>query len=190
MDKGTGLGLAVVHGIVQAHDGEIVVQSQPGHGTAFVVYFPAASDAMTSGAQSDAIPVPASADEASTRHVLLVEDDPHLRDLESTRLRHLGYSVTACPDANAALVALREPSSPIDLVLTDYAMPDMDGLALVRRLREQDFDGPIVVMSVYGGHLSEEDVRDAGADAFLHKPVGGRQLRRCLREVRAFRKQA
>jgi PAS domain S-box-containing protein len=183
--KGTGLGLAVVHGIVSAHDGTVVVHSREGHGTSFVVYLPMDDDA-TDPAQAPAPPEPAATGSHGTprRRVLLVDSNAPRRTSDCSRLRRLGCAVTACGDAAAARSALADaPSGAIDLVITGFDLPDTDGLAFTRSLRRDGYDGPIVIASVYGAHVTDENARAAGADAFLHRPMGPRDWNPLVRTL-------
>ena len=171
---GTGLGLPVVHGIVQAHDGEITVVSEQGEGTTFTVFLPALDD--------DA-PEPPSPSDPETGHILLVDDDAQVLDLESMRLEHMGYTVTAVDRADDARAALNDAPEAFDLVLTDYAMPGLNGLDLIQALRNDGHDQPIVLMSGFSARVSADEVHAAGAQAYLRKPVGTRELRRALRHT-------
>ena len=173
--KGTGLGLSVVHGIVRAHSGEITVFSEPGEGTTFNVYLPC-SDAVT---DEETPPMDASTDD-TRGHVLFVEDDEQVTELETIRLQRLGYEVTTRTNGKAALDAVADVPAPIDLVLTDYAMPKMNGLELARELRRRDIDVPIILMSGFSAQVSEDDVREAGVLEFLRKPVSTTVLRDAL----------
>ena len=177
LGKGTGLGLSVVHGIVQAHDGEIAVYSEPGKGTTFDVYLPHASnpEADASGARADDEPP---AEHAG--HVLVVDDDRSITELESMRLRRLGYTVTCHTSAAAVLQAIDDTPAAFDLILTDYAMPGMNGLALTRALRERDYDGPVILMSGFSAQVAPEDMQEAGVTSFLRKPVGSDELKQTL----------
>ena len=173
--KGTGLGLSVVHGIVRAHSGEITVFSEPGEGTTFNVYLPC-SDAVTTRESNT---MEADIDDARG-HVLFVEDDEQVTELETIRLRRLGYEVTTRSNGKAALDTLMEAETPVDLVLTDYAMPKMNGLELAQELRRRGIDVPIVLMSGFSAQVSEDDVQKAGVSEFLRKPVSTAVLRDAL----------
>ena len=175
--KGTGLGLSVVHGIVQAHEGEITVFTQPGQGTTFNVYIPCASENAAADATGDAT---GDADDAPTEHVLFVDDDDQVVDLESVRLHGFGYEVSTHQTAQDALDAIEEHPEAFDLVLTDYAMPGMNGLTLIRTLRDRGYTMPIILMSGFSAKVSEEEVLQAGAEMFLRKPVGSSEMEDAL----------
>lgn len=173
--EGTGLGLSVVHGIVQAHNGEITVRSEPGEGSTFNVYIPSASEREV-GEQT-------SGDEGPSGHILFVDDDEQVLALERVRLRGLGYEVTTRPSARAALEALESAPERYDLVLTDYAMPGMNGLSFICKVQERGHEIPTLLMSGFSARVSEEDVLQAGAEAFLRKPVPRNELAEILREA-------
>jgi PAS domain S-box-containing protein len=176
--EGTGLGLSVVHGIVQSHDGSISVFSEAGEGTTFHIYLPAASGLTSEdrSAETTRGEPSAPAFAAPSTHVLLVDDDEQVRDLESVRLSDMGYAVTTAAGGPAALDRIEARPNAYDLVLTDYLMPDMSGLQLVRQLRDAGYNQPVIVMSGFSARVTEADVRAAGAADFLHKPVGRSEL--------------
>jgi len=181
VDKGTGLGLSVVHGIVQAHGGEVNVHSQPGEGTTFHVYLPSADATAMDADDADA-----DASDARPR-ILLVDDDEQVRSLEETRLSGLGYDVTTMNHAEAALQHLRDHD--VDIVITDYLMPEMNGLELIEALRGEGHTAPVLVMSGFSARVSEDQVRAAGAAEFLRKPVGRRELKDALSRAQAAEKK-
>ena len=178
--SGTGLGLSVVHGIVQSHDGEVAVYSEPGEGTTFNVYLPCVPD----DAPHPVGPSPSDTEaDPNGRHVLFVDDDAQIVELEAVRLRRLGFSVTPCRSAPEALQAFDDASAPFDLVVTDYAMPEMNGLDLSRELRDRGYERPILVMSGFSAQVSPDAMRTAGVTSFLRKPVGSEELKRTLMRV-------
>jgi PAS domain S-box-containing protein len=172
--KGTGLGLSVVHGIVQAHEGEVTVFTQPGEGTTFNVYLPCASETASTDTRNGAAPG------GPSGHILFVDDDEQVLDLETVRLRGFGYEVTTRQTARAALDAIETTARTYDLVLTDYAMPGMSGMTLIRELKDRGCEVPIILMSGFSAKVSEEDVLQAGAEMFLRKPVGSNELEDAL----------
>jgi len=134
--KGTGLGLASVHGIVKAHHGFVRVESKPGLGTVFRVFLPA-RDGLAAVPVPAPAPAPApAANEAPAASILVVDDDPAVLMVTSRFLQRMGYDVIPAAGGREALDALRQHRDAVQLVITDFSMPDMDGPALAPRLHE------------------------------------------------------
>ncbi len=174
--EGTGLGLAVVHGIVEEHEGVIVVDSDLGRGTVFHVYLPAIERvALTPPGPTSAIPL------GRGQHVLLVDDEPAIVRVGRQMLERLGYRVTAVDSARAAVEAFAAAPGSFDLVLSDLTMPEQTGLDLCQRLR---LIHPTVSFVLASGH---PDVLDAacppGVDAILSKPFATARLAHVLDRI-------
>ena len=135
--EGTGLGLSVVHGIVQAHEGAIVVDSQPGKGATFTLYLPAAEAAAGAPAPEESASAAAAPRRRSDsgQHILYLDDDESLVLLVKRLLERRGYRVSGYTDQREALAALRADPAAFDLVVTDYNMPGMSGLDVAREVR-------------------------------------------------------
>jgi PAS domain S-box-containing protein len=147
--RGTGLGLAVVHGIVSDHGGVISVDSAPGRGSTFHVYLPR-GDASSAPLELVAEPVSAApAAESAPPHVLCVDDDDVMRLAEQGVLEALGYLVTSFADAAEALEAVRTAPHAFDLVVADYNMPGMSGLELARALAALRPGLPVIISTGY-----------------------------------------
>ncbi len=141
---GSGLGLSTVYGIVRQSDGYIEVESEPGGGTGFIIYLPVAESA------APAAPVePVRSPGGSGETVLVVEDDPRVRAIVDRTLREAGYRVLEAEDGQAALELLARTGSPPDAVITDLAMPRMNGRTLAARLRVLQPGLPVLFMSGY-----------------------------------------
>jgi len=138
--KGTGLGLATVHGIVQHAGGRIDVRSQVGRGTTFTVTLPRTDLAPEQAANAPALHAPRG-------RVLVVDDDDQVRRLTERMLRHAGYDVTAAASGPDALAVARD--TPFDILLTDMVMPGMSGRDLARELGREHPDTRIIFMSGY-----------------------------------------
>jgi PAS domain S-box-containing protein len=143
---GTGLGLSVVHGIVNQTGGHIRVGSEPGKGTTFTVYFPVTVAGRPSEPADAREPAPL----AHGRVALLAEDDALVRAMAARGLDEAGYTVIEAANGRAALEAVRDHTSPVDIVVTDLGMAEMDGYELGRILHEERPDLPILYMSGYG----------------------------------------
>ena len=139
--QGSGLGLAVVHGIVQAHQGRIVVRSEPGAGACFTLHFPRAAGAgALPPPEAAGPPPPARLRPGRGQHVLYVDDDEVLREVAGRLLQRAGWRVSTCEDAVQALALLDDPAQDVALLVSDLDMPGASGLALcaaVRRRRPQ-----------------------------------------------------
>lgn len=163
--KGTGLGLSVVHGIVQGHDGAIAVTSQPGRGTTFRVYFPAAAEPVQASAPQAAEPR-----RGDGQHILYLDDEEPLVLLATRMLERLGYRVSAFTETEAALRAFRAAPADFDLVIADLNMPDASGLHVAADMLKLRPQMPVVLCS---GHVTEDlrqRARDAGIREVLYKP--------------------
>ena len=155
--EGTGLGLSVVHGIVQTHDGAITVESTPGRGTTFTVYLPPDSNvaAALSSPVTQATPV---RDEGAGRHILYLDDEEALVFLVKRLLERRGYRVSGYSNQNEALAALSAAPDSFDMVVTDYNMPGMSGLDVAHEVRILRPELPVVIAT---GFVDEDLPRQA-----------------------------
>jgi len=179
LGKGTGLGLPTVYGIVTQAGGTIAIESEPGHGSTFRIYFPRFID----GSIAPSAEEPARPSLHGTETVLLVEDDPALRALSVRILQSNGYTVLAANNGVEALELAAAYPEPIDIVATDVVMPEMGGRALVERLLETREDIKVLFMS---GYTSDEVIRLGvleGRTAFLQKPFAPNRLASVVRDV-------
>jgi len=176
--KGTGLGLATVHGIVARTGGSITVDSELGKGTSFTVHFPMADPAE----QVVAAPAHVARAAAGVQTVLVVEDAAGLREVTRRLLERLGYSVLVAANADEAR-ALFEQNPSIDLLLTDVVMPGASGPELVVQLMERRPTLKVIYMSGYTDEaIVHHGILDSGV-AFLQKPFSSETLGRTLREA-------
>jgi CheY-like chemotaxis protein len=180
--QGSGLGLATVFGIVKQSGGHIVAESQPGLGTSLKLFFPSVQQ-ESEGAESAAATDPEVEPIRESRTILLVEDDPLVRNMVERSLAESGFRIVAASTGTEALALALTPGERIDTVLTDLAMPDMGGRELARRLAEQRPGLPIVFMS---GYTDDDVIRRGLLDdglPFLEKPLTPAALVRQMREV-------
>lgn len=174
--KGTGMGLAVVHGIVDKHEGRIEVESAPGQGTTFFVYLPVASgiEAPQQGKKSRSMA-------GGTESILVVDDEQMVADYLKGFLEQLGYHISICNDGNSALALFERDPTAFDLVITDQTMPGKTGFELARTMLALRPELPIILCSGYSSALSTERVTKAGIREFLMKPVSLHDLAPVIR---------
>ena len=179
---GTGLGLSVVHGIVQKHQGAMEVHSQPGQGTTFTVLFPFADHGLPV-TEEDLVRETFSGQE----RILLVDDEEVLGALGKQGLQLLGYRVTGRSDSREALDEFQKRPKDFDLLITDLAMPGLSGLELTNRIRKLRPDLPaILVTGAFQGPQSMEGITSPFDDV-IYKPVTIQEMARSVRRVIAQR---
>jgi PAS domain S-box-containing protein len=148
MGKGTGLGMAMVYGLVKQHEGFIELDSEPGRGTTVRMHFPAASaSARPAGSRPVAVRPVAKRPPGGTERILVVDDEEGVRRTAVRVLSRHGYQVEEAADGEQALERVRNVGLPFDLVLSDLAMPRMNGLRLYEALRERGIESPVLLMS-------------------------------------------
>ena len=171
-DRGTGLGLATCHGIVEQNGGAIRVESQLGRGTTFRITFPRDSGAGLPVVEVE--PSPRQVPAPACRTILLVEDEALVRDLVRQLLEREGYRVLVAEDCERALALLDEAGA-VDAILTDLVLPGVGGRGVIRAVRELLGPVPALLMSGYHDEALDTSPLEAG-EAFLEKPFTARQL--------------
>ena len=173
--KGSGLGLAVVNGIVKRHNGAITVLSEPGKGTTFSVYIPRIETAT-------AIPIETPHEALiGAESILLLDDEQAVVKMGSAILKRLGYKVTTETDSLRALEVFSAGPDEFDLIITDYAMPNLTGIALAREIRRIRPDMPILLCTGYSEKITSDSVRELGIELLL-KPYRLRQISEVVRK--------
>jgi CheY-like chemotaxis protein len=174
---GTGLGLAVVRGIIKKYGGSIHVTSQPGKGTVFTVFLPRLSEPEpTADAVADPLP-------SGTEKLLIVDDEEALVELDGEMLRTLGYAVECHTNPIQALETFRRHPDRFDLVITDMTMPQMTGVELARNLLDIRPNIPIVLCTGFNEGLSDEQAQKIGIKVLEMKPLEMRDLAQTVRRV-------
>lgn len=184
---GTGLGLSVAHGIIQAHQGALLVQSAPGQGAVFSIYLPA--QVVPSTAAESAPPRKPSRKGRGER-ILFVDDELSLAVITEKILTRMGYAVTRFDRAERALERFRETPGDFDLAITDYAMPGMSGTDLAQALLQLRADLPVLLLSGYADQTVHEVARTIGIREVLLKPLAVEGLRQAVSRALASAKAA
>jgi CheY-like chemotaxis protein len=175
--KGTGLGLSTAMIIVKGHKGFVNVYSEPRKGTRFAIYLPAAASETESESKSAASDIP----HGNGETILVVDDEAMIREIAQATLERFGYKVLTAANGKEALQVIADAGQTISLVVTDLAMPEMDGQALVQHLRENSSEILVVAMSGLVGPEQAAEMRAIGVDTILNKPFSAMAL---LTEIR------
>lgn len=178
MGKGTGLGLASAYGLIKQHKGFIEVESKPGLGTSFNIYFPAlkSGDPKKSAHAEEVL-------KGGTESILVAEDDDIIRALTSSILREFGYTVMLAKDGNDAINVFRENQDRISLLLLDVIMPRKNGKDAYEEIRMMRPGIKVLFISGYSADMiSQEGILEKGL-SFISKPVSPSELLRKVREV-------
>jgi PAS domain S-box-containing protein len=175
--KGTGLGLAIVYGIVKQHNGFIDVYSEPGHGTSFKIYLPAAELSAEQSISRDQTPL-----KGGKETILLVEDEKMLRSATKTMLEKLGYKVLEAVDGVEAVSQFEANMDMISITLMDVIMPNKNGLDAYQEIRAIRPDAKVIFISGYTRGETAREIQDEGLELLL-KPVSVRELLDKIRKV-------
>ena len=175
--KGTGMGLSVVHGIVESYGGKVIVDSVPEKGSTFDIYIPAIGVEESAPHQTSELL------SSGTERILFVDDEELQVDLGEQMLRRLGYQVTSSMSSVNALDLFRSNPDQFDLVITDMTMPQMTGEKLAREIMQIRPDIPIILCSGYSELMTESQAKQIGIKAFVMKPIVIREMADTIRKV-------
>lgn len=177
--KGTGLGLAMVYGIVKSHGGYITCMSEPDKGTAFSIYFPIIESKLGSQKSKETeVSI-----KRGTETILLVDDEESIRQLGEEMLGSFGYKVLTASDGEGALELYEKENEHVDLVILDLSMPGMGGKRCLEKLVEMNPHVKVIIASGYSFNGPSKDSIDAGARGFVGKPYEVKQMLQVIREV-------
>jgi len=177
LGKGTGMGLAIVYGIVKDYGGTVTVDSEMGKGTTIHVYF-----AITRHADNPTLHEDESIPQGDER-ILFVDDEEIVIEMGTNILRRLGYSVTAFTDSTKALSAFRENPAVFDIVITDQTMPSMTGAKLAKEMLQIRPDIPIILCTGFSGQIDQYSAQDIGIKKFAFKPLNKKNLANLIRNA-------
>ena len=175
--EGTGLGLAVVHGIVKDHSGDITIDSEVGKGTTFHVFMPVVEVELPLETKThNDIP-------GGNEHILLVDDEKEIVDMIRTMLEKLGYKITTQTSSVEALEVFRNDPEKYDLVITDMTMPGMTGKDLAQKLMDIRPEIPIILCTGFSDQIDEQSARDLGIELFIMKPIMISKIAQAIRDI-------
>ena len=177
MGRGTGLGLAMVYGIIKGHGGMITVDSEPGHGTTFDIYLPVSEKAVV---EETVTPLPTT---GGTETILLVDDETMILDVNRELLAAMGYRVHAAGSGQEAIAVYMEKKNDIDMVILDMVMPGLSGGETFNRLKEINPGVKVLLSSGYSLNIQAQEILDRGCRGFLQKPFRIENLLQKVREV-------
>ena len=177
VDKGTGMGLAVVHGIVHGHGGFIKVETELGKGSTFFSYFPVINAIVDETVEGDDI-LP-----RGNERILIVDDEPALVDMGKQRLERLGYRVEGATSPELALEIFKAHPGQFDLVITDMAMPHMTGIQFIQALIDIRPGIKTLLCTGYSNKIDEQSALELGATGFIMKPMDQKRLAEIVRRV-------
>jgi len=177
-EEGSGLGLSVVHGILEQCNGSITVSSEEEKGTVFNAYFPWIP-AKSDPAHLDTVQnIP-----GGKEHILLVDDETPVREMMTLMLERLGYQVTGFMYPNDALAEFIKQPDLFDLMVTDMTMPQMTGVDLSRKVLHKKPGTPIILCTGFSSLTDPEQARSIGVKGFIMKPVSKKELANKVREL-------
>ncbi|MCJ8498979.1 hybrid sensor histidine kinase/response regulator [Desulfatitalea alkaliphila] len=176
--EGTGMGLSVVHGIVEKCGAKLAVESRVGQGTTFAIRFPVTEEPAQAQSSAETAELP-----MGTEHVLVVDDEPAVLNAIGQTLQRLGYTVTRHTVPLAALDQFRARPEAFDLLITDMSMPQMNGHQLAREILRIRPDLPVILCTGYSNLITDETAFQTGIRAFATKPIAKKELAITVRDT-------
>ncbi len=175
--RGTGMGLSIVHGIINDYKGTITVESEVGVGTIFRVYFPVSNEDAESSAEPD------SQMPHGKERILFVDDEEMLGELGRDMLEPLGYTVTVRMNGMEAWTTFQNQPDQFDLVISDQTMPGMTGIELAKRILQLRPDMPVILCTGYSNLVDEQSAKKQGISEFALKPIAPKSIAILIRKV-------
>ncbi|HKW29509.1 MAG TPA: ATP-binding protein [Verrucomicrobiae bacterium] len=182
--RGTGLGLAMVYGVIQRHEGSVEIQSAPGQGTTFRLIFPVRDQLRDTVEQEEEETL----EPVAPLRILCIDDEPLLRELLKEMLGRDGHDVEVSDSGQSGLDQFRfarERGRPFDVVITDLGMPYVDGRQVAKTVKQESPGTPVVMLTGWGALIKEDDNVPAQVDVVLSKPPGSREMRKVLSRLQA-----
>ena len=177
-EEGTGLGLAVVHGIVTSHNGHITVESAPEEGTVFKIYFPFIPAKIFDQQKTMGSRLP-----GGKERVLLIDDEVDIVHVNRQMLERLGYTVSAYSDSREAVAAFESDPEGVDLLITDMTMPGLTGDQVVRAVHARRPELPIIMCTGFSAVITPEKAQALGVRKLMMKPLLVGELAQTIREL-------
>jgi PAS domain S-box-containing protein len=175
--RGSGMGLAVVHGIVKNHSGWVTVDSTPGEGATFNVFFPLADESAEQEVPETDLP------QHGHETILVVDDEPSIVYMTAQMLRRLGYRVEAKVSPHEAIELLQSESHKIDLVISDMTMPQMTGVQLFEKVKQIQPDLPVIICTGHSDLINPKKAKELGIAALAMKPITRQTITKAVRDV-------
>ncbi|MCG8619871.1 MAG: response regulator, partial [Desulfobacterales bacterium] len=177
--RGTGFGLALVHAIVDEHNGFIHAESEPGIGSAFHVYLPVVQERLSNRTEK---PRPRDI-RGGSETIMVVDDEPDIREFTSELLQSLGYTVHCYENGEKAMTAFNSEPERFDLVITDMTMPHMTGAALAKNILSRRQELPVILCTGYSENISKQEAKEIGIRKYFQKPFQNEELLTVIREI-------
>jgi CheY-like chemotaxis protein len=175
--EGTGMGLSVVFGILKSHESNIIVNSTPGKGSSFLIYFPQTEEQITDKKNDNMLLY------TGTESILFVDDEEILADIGKEVLSSLGYRVTSITRSEEAIRIFKKYPDKFDLLITDQTMPLISGMELTEEVLKIRPDLPIILCTGYNSKINPEKAKSLGISKFYMKPVSWPEISRAIREI-------